>query len=127
MPVPSTKPPRRRRVVLAESRGRGGSARARTIVELEEQTSVGEKLVRDLIKQQLRTALGLAGLVLLLLGWMPVTFYLVPALSEVRVLGAPLPWLLMGLVPFPLLYAAGYWYRRKAEYHERDFVNMVDR
>jgi hypothetical protein len=30
-------------------------------------------------------------------------------------------------VPFPLLYGVGWVFRRQAERHERDFVNMVDR
>ncbi|HEV7909035.1 MAG TPA: hypothetical protein VGP03_12875 [Pseudonocardiaceae bacterium] len=117
--------PRRRRVVLADPRGRGKVLR--TIIELEEQTSVGEKLVRDLIKTQLRTAFGLAAVVLLLFGSMPIAFYAFPAISDVELLGVHLPWLMLGLLPFPFCYGIGYWYRSQAERHERDFVNMVDR
>lgn len=116
---------RRQRVVLADPRGRGRVLR--TIIELEEQTSVGEKLIRDLIKQQLRTAFLLGGGTLLLLASLPVLFYLVPAIAEVEVLGVRLPWVLLGLLPFPLLYAVGYAYRRLAESHEHDFVSSVDR
>ncbi|MFC6088314.1 hypothetical protein Q5530_04475 [Saccharothrix sp. BKS2] len=116
---------RRRRVVLADPRGRGRVLR--TIIELEEQTSVGEKLIRDLIRQQLRTGLALGGGTLLFLALLPVVFYAVPALSEVQLLGVRLPWLLLGLLPFPLCYGVGYVYRRFAERHEQDFVNSVDR
>ncbi|KAA2263682.1 hypothetical protein F0L68_09310 [Solihabitans fulvus] len=117
--------PRRRRVVLADSRGRGRVLR--TIIELEEQTSVGEKLVRDLVMIQLRTAFLLSALFVLVIGGLPIAFYLMPALADVVVVGVRLPWLLLGVVPFPLLYGLGYWYRWLAERHERDFVNMVDR
>ncbi|GAA0224136.1 hypothetical protein GCM10010492_22850 [Saccharothrix mutabilis subsp. mutabilis] len=116
---------RRRRVVLADPRGRGRVLR--TIIELEEQTSVGEKLIRDLIKQQLKTAFLLGGGTLLLLASLPVLFYLLPAIAEVELLGVRLPWVLLGLLPFPLLYAVGYAYRRLAESHEHDFVSSVDR
>jgi hypothetical protein len=116
---------RRRRVVLADSRGRGKAMR--TIIELEEQTTVGEKLVRDLINQQLRTAFLLGGGTLLFLCALPALFLWVPALSEAHLVGIRLPWIILALVPFPLFYAIGFWFRRTAERHERDFVNMVDR
>ncbi|WP_158850570.1 hypothetical protein [Saccharothrix deserti] len=116
---------RRRRVVLADPRGRGRVLR--TIIELEEQTSVGEKLIRDLIRTQLRTGMALGGGTLLFLALLPVTFYLLPSLSEVQLVGVRLPWLLLGLLPAPLCYAVGYTYRRLAERHEQDFVNSVDR
>jgi hypothetical protein len=121
----STRKNRRRRVVLADPRGRGRVLR--TIIELEEQTSVGEKLIRDLIRTQLRTGLVLGGGTLVFLASLPVTFYLVPWLSEVQLLGVRLPWLVLGLLPFPLCYAVGYVYRRLAERHEQDFVSSVDR
>ncbi|MCS7482140.1 hypothetical protein ACFFQW_24280 [Umezawaea endophytica] len=116
---------RRRRVVLADSKGR--SKVTRTIVELEEQTSVGEKLVRDLINQQLRTAFLLGGSTLLFLCLLPALFLWVPAISEVQVVGVRLPWIILALLPFPLFYCIGFWFRRTAERHERDFVSMVDR
>ncbi|GAA3860791.1 hypothetical protein GCM10022243_28670 [Saccharothrix violaceirubra] len=116
---------RRRRVVLADPKGRGRVLR--TIGELEEQTSVGEKLIRDLIRTQLRSAfslgLGLLGFFALL----PVVFYALPQLAEVELVGVRLPWLVLGLLPFPLCYTVGYAYRRLAETNEQDFVNSVDR
>lgn len=118
--------PRRRRVVLNDSTKVRGRA-LRTILELEEQTSVGEKLVRDLIRQQLRSAFGLAFIVLIGMCLLPITFYLFPAIGDLRILGIGIPWLVLGLAPFPLLYGVGWVFRRQAERHERDFVNMVDR
>ncbi|MGM1058194.1 hypothetical protein [Saccharothrix sp. Mg75] len=99
----------------------------RTIIELEEQTSVGEKLIRDLIRQQLRTGLALGGTTLLFLAALPGVFFALPQLSDVHLLGVRLPWVLLGLLPFPLCYGVGYAYRRLAERHEQDFVNSVDR
>ncbi|GGU21423.1 hypothetical protein [Lentzea flava] len=118
--------PRRRRVVLADSTKSRGKA-LRTIIELEEQTSVGEKLVRDLIKQQLRSAFGLAFAVLIGMCLLPITFFLFPQIGDLKILGIPIPWLVLGLAPFPILYGVGWVFRRQAERHERDFVNMVDR
>lgn len=115
---------RRRRVVLSDSRN--PATVVRTIIELQEQTSVGEVLVLNLVRAQLRLALTLAGVVLVLLGGLPLAFFLSPTFACVTVIGVPLPWLLLGVLPFPLLFVVGYWYNRRAERHERDFVNMVE-
>lgn len=121
---PPTKP-RRKRVVLADSRA--PVTRLRTVVELEEQTSYGEELVRQLIRAQLRTAVFLwVGTVLILVS-LPALFFFIPQLAEVTVAGVRLPWVALGLFPFPLLFGAGYWYNVKAERQERDFVAMVEK
>ena len=116
---------RRRRVVLADPKGRGRVLR--TIIELEEQTSVGEKLIRDLIRQQLKSAFLLGGGTLALLASMPLVFYLLPGLAGVELVGVRLPWLLLGVLPFPVLYGVGFAYRKVAESNEHDFVSSVDR
>ena len=121
---PPTKP-RRKRVVLADSRA--PVTRLRTVVELEEQTSYGEELVRQLIHAQFRAAVVAWLSVMVFFITLPALFFYVPQLSEVVVAGVRLPWLALGLVPFPLLFAAGYWYNHKAERQERDFVAMVEK
>ena len=55
-----------------------------------------------------------------------VTFYLSPTFATTAVFGVRLPWLLLGVLPFPVLFAIGLWYNRLAERHEKDFVNMVE-
>jgi hypothetical protein len=115
---------RRRRVVLSDPRQSATTLRAR--VELEEQTSWGELLITGLVKAQLKTSLLLGGLVVLVLLPLPVLFYLVPSFSSLKVIGVPLPWLILGVVPFPLLFAVGLWYNRLAERHERAFVDMIE-
>lgn len=120
----SGKPPRRKRVVLNDSRN--PVTVLRTITELEEQTSVGEALVRNLVRAQLRMAIGLAALVGIPLAGLPLAFYLSPTFANLCVFGLRLPWLLLGVLPFPVLFGIGYWYNRLAERHEKDFVNMVE-
>lgn len=121
---PPTKP-RRKRVVLADSRA--PVTRLRTVVELEEQTSYGEELVRQLIRAQFKAAAKAWLVVVAFFVSLPALFYFVPQLSDVAVAGVRLPWLALGLVPFPLLFGAGYWYNHKAERQERDFVAMVEK
>jgi hypothetical protein len=121
---PPTKP-RRKRVVLADSRA--PVTRLRTVVELEEQTSYGEELVRQLIRAQFKAAAKAWFFVLAFFVSLPVLFFFVPQLNEVMIAGVRLPWLVLGLAPFPLLFGAGYWYNHKAERQERDFVAMVEK
>ena len=71
--------------------------------------------------------MALGGGTLLLLALLPLVFYLLPWVAEVELVGVRLPWLLLGLLPFPLCYGVGYAYRRLAERHEQDFVSSVDR
>lgn len=120
----SARKPRRKRVVLNDSRN--PVTVVRVITELEEQTSVGEALVRNLVRAQLRMALGLALLTAVLFCGLPVAFYLSPAFATSMVFGVRLPWLLLGVLPFPVLFGIGFWYNRLAERHEKDFVNMVE-
>jgi hypothetical protein len=116
--------PRRKRVVLADARA--PVTVLRTVVELEEQTSYGEQLVRDLIRAQLMTGLRVAGLVCAILLAIPAVLFALPLLNSISLAGVALPWLLLGVLPFPLLFGAAYWYNQKAESHERAFVDMVE-
>jgi hypothetical protein len=115
---------RRRRVVLADRRKTRQVAR--TIMELEEQTSVGEALVRNLMKAQLRGALILAGVTAVLLYGLPLLFWALPSFGDAVVFGIRLSWLVLGVLPFPFLVLIGYLGTRSAERHERDFIDMVE-
>ncbi|GLY36540.1 hypothetical protein Amsp01_025640 [Amycolatopsis sp. NBRC 101858] len=117
--------PKRERVILNDPRRGSGTLRAR--VELEEQTSWGKLLVKDhLVKVQLRTAMLLAGLVVVVFGSLPVLFYFLPGFSRLSVVGIPVAWLILGVLPFPFLFGVGIWYNRLAERNERAFVDMIE-
>ncbi|MGH3515897.1 MAG: hypothetical protein ACRDQ7_00450 [Haloechinothrix sp.] len=121
---PPTKP-KRERVVLADpSQSTSTTLRAR--VELAEQTSWGELLIKDLIRAQLRSGLALAALVVLLLGGLPLAFALAPSFASLTFVGVPVAWLVLGVLPFPLLFAVGLWYNSLADRHERAFVDMIE-
>jgi hypothetical protein len=121
---PPTKP-RRKRVVLADARA--PVTVLRTVVELEEQTSYGEELVRQFIRVQLRVAVRLWGSAVLFLAALPAVFHFLPHLADLTVAGVRLPWLVLGVLPFPLLFGVGYWYNVLAERNERAFVDMVEK
>ncbi|SHE66242.1 DUF485 domain-containing protein [Streptoalloteichus hindustanus] len=114
---------RRVRVVLAD---RAPLRVVRPPAPVEEQATVGEKLVRELVRSQLRMALRLAGLTVVLLAGLPAFFLFAPEVSNRAVLGVPLPWLILGVLAYPVLVGVGHVHNRLAERNERDFVTMLD-
>lgn len=119
-----TRPAKRERIVLAKRRS---SRRVvRTLAELEDQTGVGEVLVRQLVGVQLSLAIRLMLLTVVALGSIPLAFLLLPSLGTVSVLGLRLPWLLLGLAAYPFFVAVAWSYNRSAERNEQDFAEMVE-
>ena len=123
-PAAGERRPQRVRVVLAGER-RLRTDRARR--EIEEQSEVGEVLVRGLIRTQLGLALRLSLLVGVLFGVQPLLYALAPGLAEVEVAGLRLPWLLLGVLAYPVVIGVAWTYVRAAERNEQDFADLVDR
>ena len=104
---------------------RAGLRRARTS-EIDDQTLLGSVLVRSLIRSQLRLAmLTLLPVLAFALG-VPLAFHLAPGLAEVRLLGVPLSWLVLGALAYLFLFLLGRSYVRRAERNEQDFAELVD-
>ncbi|MGH3769004.1 MAG: hypothetical protein ACRDS0_24890 [Pseudonocardiaceae bacterium] len=121
---PRPKAGKRERIVLAKRRS---SRRVvRTLAELEDQTSVGEVLVRQLVRVQLMLSLRLMLLTVVVLGAIPVAFVVLPWLGTTTILGLRLPWLLLGLAVYPFFVAVAWSYNRGAERNEQDFAEMVE-
>lgn len=115
---------KRERIVLAKRRS---SRRVvRTLAELEDQTSVGEVLVKQLVRVQLMLSIRLMALTVVVLGSIPVAFLVLPTLGSTSVLGLRLPWLLLGLAIYPFFVAVAWSYNRGAERNEQDFAEMVE-
>jgi hypothetical protein len=118
-----------RRVVVTGPRTRGVCVPPYSPVphDIDEQTELGAVYIKSLIRAQLRHSLVTCGIVAFVLGLMPLTFALVPALSAIKPFGVPLPWLVLGLGVQPLWIAAGARHVRRAERAEREFVDLVAR
>ncbi|HEV8627164.1 MAG TPA: hypothetical protein VG034_22190 [Acidimicrobiia bacterium] len=118
-----------RRVAVRNPRGRA-TRRApgeRALTELAEQTEVGEILLRSLTRAQLMLAVRIFAVFGCLLLGLPALFATHPGLADFRVLGLPLPWVLLGGAVYPLLVFLGVLYVRHAERNERDFVEFIER
>ncbi len=123
-PAGKAKLGKRERVVLAKRRN---SRRVvRTLAELEDQTGVGEVLVKQLVRVQLILAIRLMALTVLVVGSIPVILWLAPSLGEISILGVPLPWLLLGLAVYPFFLAVAWSYNRRVDRNEQDFAEMVE-
>ena len=114
-------PPRVR--VTGPPRRRTASARAR---DIDAETRLGEMLMGSLLREQLRLALGVLGVLGVTLGLLPLLFHLVPSLTRSDVLGVPTTWLVLGVLVYPFLLLLGWAYVRRAEANERDFAELVD-
>ena len=119
------RPPQRVRVSGPPRRPAGQLALPRRR-HIDAETRLGEIYLGSLLREQLRLA-GLSLAVLALgLGSLPLLFWWQPGLADVRLLGVPLPWLLVGFAAYPFLILIGWRYVRAAERNERDFADLVE-
>ncbi|WP_059017233.1 hypothetical protein [Mycobacterium sp. M26] len=115
--------PQRQRVVLAHRRG---TRVVHTRVEVQEQTEVGDALVRGLVRAQLGLALRLAAVVAGGMAALPLLNAAFPELAAVTVFGMRLNWLILAVLVYPAMYGVGRLFIRLAEQGERDFIGVVD-
>lgn len=115
--------PQRERVVLSQRRG---ARMVRTRVEVQEQTQVGDALVRGLVRAQLGLALRTAAVVVCAVVAIPLLNAAFPDLAAISVAGIRLNWLVLAVLVYPFFYGVGRLYVRLAEQAERDFVGVVD-
>ena len=115
--------PARERVVLSQRRG---TRMVRTRIEVQEQTEVGDALVRGLVRAQLGLALRLAALAFGTFAVLALLDSIFPVFSELTVFGFRPNWLILGVLVYPAMYATGRLFVRLAEQNERDFIRVVD-
>ncbi|MER6466569.1 hypothetical protein ACWC4D_29725 [Streptomyces sp. NPDC001288] len=114
-----------RRVTVTHPRTRAARPGRRypAVRDVHEQTPLGEVYVKALMRTQLRLSLLAGGAVCLPLACLPLLLGRV----RTRPWDVGLPWLVLGLPVYVLLLTAGAWYVRRAERHEREFVEDVHR
>ena len=119
----SNERPQRERVVLSQRRG---ARMVRTRVEVQEQTQVGDALVRGLMRAQLGLALRLAAVVVCAVVAIPLLNAAFPDLAAITVVGIRLNWLVLAVLVYPFFYGVGRLYVRLAEQAEHDFVGVIE-
>lgn len=103
----------------------GVAAVHRKVTEEDGVTEAGQKIMNSLIRAQLRAGLVVCVSVCGSLAILPLLFVLAPSVGLLRVLGVPLPWLVLGVLVYPVLVLAGSRYVRRAERNERNYLREV--
>ncbi len=95
--------------------------------EIDEQTVLGEIYMSSLIRAQRRLAVLVCLTIGLVLAGTALLGAVAPGFARERLLGIPLPWLLLGVVIYPVLIGLAALTVRQAERNERDFTDLVRR
>lgn len=119
---------RPRRVVVtgpARRETTGPSASGRR--DIDEQTALGETYMRSLVRTQLRLGLAVLALVIVPLAILPALWSVAPEVARLTIGPVPLPWLVLGVLVYPVLVLVGWRYVRQAERNEAEFERIVSR
>jgi hypothetical protein len=111
--------------VTGPPRRRASGVRPTASREIDADSELGAVYMSSLLGEQLRLAAGVLVALVLTVGLLPLVFHLFPDLSDLRVLGVPASWLLLGVLVYPWLLVLGWIYIRRAEANERDFAELV--
>lgn len=76
----------------------------------------------DLRRTVLRWAAAVLAVVAIPLFGLPLVLLAVPGLASSDIAGIPVPWLLLGIAVYPLVWLASRWFVAGAERTERDYV-----
>ncbi|QNN54661.1 hypothetical protein [Nocardioides mesophilus] len=119
-------PPRRVRVTSPRTDA-VRPRRSKATSEIDAQTQLGEVYMSSLLRAQGRLAALVLASLALTVGALPLLFRAVPALTDARLLGMPVTWVLLAFAVYPFLFALAWFYVRAAERNERDFADVVER
>jgi hypothetical protein len=119
-------PPSQRVRITSSRASAARRADRRLSEEIEEQTGLGDVYLRGLMRAQLRLSLTVLGLGGLTLGLLPLLLTYVPSLRDARVGEVPLPWIVLGVLVYPVALVAARSYVRASERIERQFVEETE-
>lgn len=95
--------------------------------EIDDQTGVGDAYMQSLMRTQLRLALIVLGVLGAVIGVLPLLFAVIPQVREAEIAGFPLPWVVLGVLVYPVFVAIGWFYIRQAERTEHEFSDLIER
>lgn len=122
--TPESRPPRVR--VTRPYRTRTPLRRT-TASEIDAQTEIGLIYMRSLIRSQLRLAMLTLLALALTVGALPLVLTVFPGLTDVHVIGMPLPWVILGFAVYPWFVLLAWRYVRASERQESAFTQVVER
>ncbi len=124
MPAPedAEEVPQRVRVTGPDRRPRPGPRTG----DIDDETRLGAVFVDSLLREQLRLALRILLVLGISVAGLPLLFHLAPGLADVRLVGVPVVWLVLGVLVYPWLVLLGWRYVRRAERNERDFADLLE-
>ncbi|GAA1902843.1 hypothetical protein [Lapillicoccus jejuensis] len=120
-----TPPPRRVRVTSPRRDARRRAERRPATLELAEQTGLGEVYLAALLRAQRRLAAAILLGIAVPLAGLPALFALVPATRAVHLGPVPLPWVVVGVLLYPVVVLAARIYVRQSERVEREFAELM--
>jgi hypothetical protein len=95
--------------------------------DIDEQTDLGELYMAGLMSAQLRLALRVLAFGAVGLGGLPLLFLLVPDTRTLEIGRVPFPWLVLGVLVYPVAILVARYYVRQSERIEREFSQVVGR
>jgi len=95
------------------------------LLEFEEQTEVGGVYLQALMRRQLRLSLTIAATFVAFLVVQPLISTIWPQWSMIRLVGLPLPWVVLAVGSYPLLIWLGRVYVRRAEEVDDEFTDLL--
>jgi len=96
-----------------------------SLQEVAEQTPYGEILLQDLIRRQLRLAVSVAAVFLIVLFGLPLMNLLFPELMHMQLLGLPLAWLALAALMYPFIWALALYYVATSKKYDDEFTHLV--
>ncbi len=106
---------------------RGARTAQPALRDLDEQSAVGEVLVRSLQRAQLRLAAGVLTVFVAVFGGLAAVLVRSDGFGGQQLFGVPLSWLVLGPPSYLVIVALAALYNRLARRNEREFLNLVER
>jgi len=123
--APIVEPPRRVRITHPRTEAARRAPSRPAAREIGEQTRLGEVYMGALIRSQRRLGVIACIAITLVLFGIALLGAAAPSFGRVRVFGIPLPWLVLGLLIYPVLIALAIYTVRHAERNEKAFMHLV--
>lgn len=119
---PDPRPARVRVTAPPSAPGRG--ARLSAASEIDAQSDLGEVFLKSLLRTQLRLALTTMAVLLPIITVVPLLF-LTGAVRSASVFGIPVPWVVLAVAAYPVLWVLAWFFVRRAERNEDHFDEML--